>query len=116
VNDRENDTASAVSHHPRGSLQHANIPTTSFERPNQAPPTAASRQTRPTGEQMNDRENDRNIRNQASATPAARTAPQPNQAAPAAHGAYPAAKNQPKVQQQQHGVDKKSKDKKEDKK
>ena len=64
---------------------------------------------------MNDRENDRNIRNQPSATPAARTAPQPNQAAPAAHGAHPAAKNQPKVQQQ-HGVDKKSKDKKEDKK
>jgi hypothetical protein len=96
--------------------QHPN--NASFERPNQAPPTAASPRPRPTGERMNDRENDRNIRNQPSATPAARAAPQPNQAAPAAHAAHPAAENQPKVQQQQreHGVDKKSKDKDEDKK
>src|SRR5437763_963423 len=73
--------------------------------------------TRPTGEQMNDRQHDRRMPNQPSATPGARTAPQPNQAVRAAHGAHPAAKNQPKVQQQQHGVvDKKSKDKKEDKK
>ena len=116
VNDRENDHGYRGQPSSQGqpaARQHPN--NASFERPNQAPPTAASRQTRPTGEQMNDRENDRNIRNQPSATPAARTAPQPNQAAPAAHGAHPAAKNQPKVQQQ-HGVDKKSKDKKEDKK
>ena len=65
---------------------------------------------------MNDRGNDRNIHNQPPATPAAKTPPQPNQAAPAAHGAHPAAENQPKVKQQQHGEDKKSKDKKEDKK
>ena len=95
--------------------QHPN--NASFERPNQAPPTAASPWPRPTGERMSDRENDRNIRNQPSATPAARTAPQPNRAAPAApSAAHPAAENQPKVQQQQHGVDKKSKDKDEDKK
>jgi hypothetical protein len=66
---------------------------------------------------MNDKEKDRNIRNQPSATPVTRTAPQPNQAAPAAPpAAHHAAENQPKVQQQQrdHGVDKKNKD--EDKK
>ena len=117
VNDRENDHGYRGQPSSQGqpaARQHPN--NASFERPNQAPPTPASRQTRPTGEQMNDRENDRNMRNQPLATPAARTAPQPNQAAPAAHGAHPAAKNQPKVQQQQHGVDKKSKDKKEDKK
>ena len=97
--------------------QHPN--NASFERPNQAPPTAASPLPRPTGERMSDRENDRNIRSQPSATPAARTAPQPNRAAPAAPStAHPTAENQPKVQQQQrgHGVDKKSKDKDENKK
>ena len=117
VNDRENDHGFRGQPSSQGqpaAPQHPN--NASFERPNQAPPTAASPQTRPTSERMNDRENDRNIRNQPSATPAARTAPQPNQTTPAAHGAPPAAENQPKVQQQQHGVDKKSKDKKEDKK
>ena len=117
VNDRENDHGLRGQPSSQGqpaAPQHPN--NASFERPNQAPPTAASPQTRPTGERMNDRENDRSIRNQPSATPAARTAPHPHHAAPAAHGAHPAAENQPKVQQQQHGVDKKSKDKKEDKK
>ncbi len=116
VDDRENDHGFRGQPSSQGqpaAPQHPN--NASFERPNHAPPTAASPQTRPTGERMNDRENDRNIRKQPSATPAARTAPQPNQAAPAAHEAHPAAENQPKVQQQQHGVDKKSKDKKEDK-
>ena len=117
VNDRENDHGFRGQPSSQGqpaTPQHPN--NASFERPNQALPTAESPQTRPTGERMNDRESDRNIRNQPSATPAARTAPQPNQAAPAAHGAHPAAENQTKVQQQQHGVDKKSKDKKEDQK
>ncbi len=117
VNDRENDHGFRGQPSSQGrpaAPQHPD--NTRLERPNQAPPTEESPQTRPTGERMNDRENDRNIRNQPSATPAARTAPQPNQAAPTAHGAHPAAENQPKVQQQQHGVDKKSKDKKEDKK
>ena len=117
VNDRENDHAFRGQPSSQGqpaAPQHPN--NASFERPNQAPPTAASPQTRPTGERMTDRDNERNIRNQPSATPAARTAPQPNQAAPAAHGTHPAAENQAKVQQHQHGVDKKSEDKKEDKK
>ena len=115
-NDRENDHGSRSQPSSQGqpaAPQHPN--NASAERPNQAPPTAASPQTRPTGERMNDRENDRNIGKQPSATPAAKTAPQPNQAAPAAHGAHPAAENQPKVKQQQHGEDKKSKDKKQDK-
>ena len=97
--------------------QHPN--NASFERPNQAVPNAEQPRPQPANEKVNDRENDRNIRNQTSATPVARTAPQPNQAAPAAlPAAHPAAGNQPKVQQQQreHGVDKKSKDKDENKK
>ncbi len=91
--------------------QHAN--NASFERPNQAPPNSEQPQPQPAKVRVNDRGNDRNIRNQPPATPvrAARTAPQPpHQAAPPA--------TQPKVQQQEreHGVDKKSKDKNEDKK
>ena len=116
VDNRENDHGSRSqpsSQGQPGAPQHPN--NASSERPNQAPPTAASPQTRPTGERMNDRENDRNIHNQPSATPAAKTAPQPNQAAPAAHGAHPADENQPKVKQQQQPEDKKSKDKKQDK-
>ena len=116
VDNRENDHGSRSQPSSQGqpaAPQHPN--NASSERPNQAPPTAASPQTRSTGERMNDRENDRNIHNQPSATPAAKTAPQPNQAAPAAHGAHPAAENQPNVKQQQHGEDKKSKDKKQDK-
>jgi hypothetical protein len=113
VNDRKNDHSFRGQPSSQGqpaAPQHPN--NASFERPNQAPPTAASPQTRPTGKRMNDRVNDRNVRNQPSATPAARTDPQPNQAAPAARGAHPAAENQSKAQQRQHGVYKKSEDKK----
>jgi Protein of unknown function (DUF3300) len=91
----------------------------SFERLNQAPPNAEQPRPQPANERVNDKGNDRNIRNQPSATPLARTALQPNQAAPAAPPAgHPAAVNQPKAQQQQqeHGVDKKSKGKDENKK
>jgi hypothetical protein len=115
VDNRENDHGSRSQPSSQGqpvAPQHPN--NASSERLNQAPPTAASPQTRPTGERINDRENDRNIHNQPSATPAAKTAPQPNQVAPATHGAHPAAENQPNVKQQ-HGEDKKSKDKKQDK-
>jgi len=117
VDNRENDHGSHTQPSSQGqpaAPQHPN--NAGSEGQKQAPPTAASPQTKPTGERMNDRGNDRNIHNQPPATPAAKTPPQPNQAAPTAHGAHPAAENQPKVKQQQHGEDKKSKDKKEDKK
>ena len=97
--------------------QHPN--NTSFVRPNQAPPNVEQPRPQPANQRVDDKENDRNIRNQPSATPAARTAPQPSHAAPAVPpAAHPAAENQPKVQQQQpqRGADKKSKDQNEDKK
>ena len=97
--------------------QHPN--NASFVRPNQAPPDAEQPRPQPANQRVDDKENDRNIRNQPSATPAARTAPQPSHAAPAVPpAAHPAAENQPKVQQQQpqRGADKKSKDQNEDKK
>ena len=118
VNDRENDRGFRGQPSSQGQTaapQHPN--NASFERPNQAPPTAASPQ--PTGVRMNDSGNDRNVHNQLTATPAARTAPQTNPAAPAAPpAAHHAVENQPKAQQQQqgHGADKKSKDKDEGKK
>ena len=120
VNERQNDRGSRGQQSSQGqpaAPQHPN--NASFERPNQAPQTAPSPQPRPAVERMNEKENDRNGRNQSSGMPASRTAPQPNQAAPAAlSAAHPTAENQPKLHQQQreHGVDKKSKDKDEDKK
>jgi len=116
VNDRKNDRGFRGQPSSQGQTaapQHPN--NASFERPNQASPTAASPQ--PAGVRMNDSGNDRNVRNQLTATPAPRTAPQTNPAAPAAPpAAHHAAENQQKVQQQQHGADKKSKDKDEGKK
>jgi hypothetical protein len=115
VNDRENDHGLRGQPSSQGQPAAPQHPdNTRLERPNQAPPNAEQPRPQPVNEKVNDRENDRNVRNQPSATPAAKTAPQPNQAAPAAHGTHPAAENKTKGQQQQHGVDKKSKDKKED--
>ncbi|HYL61981.1 MAG TPA: DUF3300 domain-containing protein [Candidatus Methylomirabilis sp.] len=89
--------------------QHPN--NASFERPNRVPPNAEQPQPQPANVRVNGSGNDRNARNQSPSTPVrtTRTAPQPTP-----HAAPPA--TQPKVQQQQHSVDKNSKDKNEGKK
>ena len=91
-----------------------------FERPNQTPPSAEQPRPQPPTTKVNDKENDRSLRNQPSARPEqpAKTAaaPTPPQAAAAPPAVHASAANQPKAEQQQqqrqHGAEKQDKDKK----